>query len=251
MVTRSRALYDWTKPNKRFNWPLHYGAVLLGKRPVFKKFSKSIKYIDIFYVDMRKIGDGAEAVIYLNKDIVIKDRIKKGYRLKQIDEKLRKFRTRRETKVLEKLHAIDFPIPKLILSDDKKMIIKMEFLKGKKLRDALNNTNCAKLCRELGKKIAILHNNNIIHGDLTTSNMILNKKIYFIDFGLSFFSEKVEDKAVDIHLLRQALESKHHEIFKNAFKAVLSGYKIKNPDYNIIIKRLEKVEARGRYKGKS
>ena len=200
---------------------------------------------------MEKIGDGAEAIIYLNKNIVIKDRIKKGYRLKQIDEKLRKFRTRRETKVLEKLHAVDFPIPKLILSDDKKMLIKMEFLNGKKLRDALNNTNCAELCKELGKKIAILHNNNIIHGDLTTSNMILKDEIYFIDFGLSFFSDKIEDKAVDLHLLRQALESKHHEIFKNAFKAVLSGYKTKNPDYNIIIKRLEKVESRGRYKGKS
>ncbi len=242
MVTRSRALYDW---------PLHYGAITLWKRPVFKKFSKKIKYNTTFFFNMEKIGDGAEAVIYLNKNIVIKDRIKKGYRLKQIDEKLRKFRTRRETKVLEKLHAIDFPIPKLILSDDKNMLIKMEFLNGKKLRDALNNTNCVKLCKELGKKIAILHNNSIIHGDLTTSNMILKDEIYFIDFGLSFFSEKVEDKAVDLHLLRQALESKHYEIFENAFKAVLSGYKIKNPDYNIIIKRLEKVELRGRYKGKS
>ena len=241
MVTRSRALYDW---------PLHYGAAESRKRPVFKKFSKRIKYLGIFYVDMRKIGDGAEAVVYLNKGIVIKDRIKKGYRLNEIDEKLRKFRTRRETKILEKLHAIDFPIPKLILSDDKKMLIKMEFLKGKKLRDVLNKNNCAKLCKQLGRKIAILHDNSIIHGDLTTSNMILNKEIYFIDFGLSFFSEKVEDKAVDLHLLRQALESKHYEIFENAFKSVLSGYKIKNPDYNLVIKRLEKVESRGRYKGK-
>ena len=241
MVTRSRALYDW---------PLHYGAAESRKRSVFKKFSKRIKYLGIFYVDMRKIGDGAEAIIYLNKDTVIKDRIKKGYRLNEIDEKLRKFRTRRETKILEKLHAIDFPIPKLILSDDKKMLIKMEFLKGKKLRDVLNKNNCAKLCKQLGRKIAILHDNSIIHGDLTTSNMILNKEIYFIDFGLSFFSEKVEDKAVDLHLLRQALESKHYEIFENAFKSVLSGYKIKNPDYNLVIKRLEKVESRGRYKGK-
>ena len=241
MVTRSRALYDW---------PLHYGAAESRKRPVFKKFSKRIKYLGIFYVDMRKIGDGAEAVVYLNKGIVIKDRIKKGYRLNEIDEKLRKFRTRRETKILEKLHAIDFPIPKLILSDDKKMLIKMEFLKGKKLRDVLNKNNCAKLCKQLGRKIAILHDNSIIHGDLTTSNMILNKEIYFIDFGLSFFSEKVEDKAVDLHLLRQALESKHYEIFENAFKSVLSGYKIKNPNYNLVIKRLEKVESRGRYKGK-
>ncbi len=234
-----------------FNWPLHYGAVGMRKRPVFKKLSKSIKYPNIFYVDMKKIGEGAEAIIYLNKDIVVKDRIRKNYRLKQIDEKLRKFRTRRETKVLEKLHAIDFPIPKLILSDDKKMTVDMEFLKGKKLRDVLDKNNCLELCKELGKKIAVLHNNNIIHGDLTTSNMILNKDIYFIDFGLSFFSDKTEDKAVDLHLLRQALESKHNEIFEISFNAVLSGYKSQNPDYAPVLKRLEKVEARGRYKGKS
>ncbi|PIN78535.1 Kae1-associated kinase Bud32 [Candidatus Woesearchaeota archaeon CG_4_10_14_0_2_um_filter_33_10] len=200
---------------------------------------------------MKKIGAGAEALIYLDKKEVVKERIKKSYRLKQIDEKLRKFRTRREAKVLEKLHSIGFPIPKLILSDDKKMLIKMEFLKGKKLRDILNKKNCEKLCREIGEEVATLHKKGIIHGDLTTSNMILKDKIYFIDFGLSFFSDKIEDKAVDIHLLRQALESKHHEIFKKSFKAMLAGYKIKNPDYNTIIKRLEKVEARGRYKGKS
>lgn len=127
----------------------------------------------------------------------------------------------------------------------------MEFLKGKKLRDVLDKKNCIKLCKELGKKIAILHKNNIIHGDLTTSNMILNKEIYFIDFGLSFFSDKIEDKAVDLHLLRQALESKHNEIFEDSFNAVLLGYKSPNPDYISILKRLEKVEARGRYKGKS
>jgi len=200
---------------------------------------------------MKKIGAGAEALIYLDKKEVVKERIKKSYRLKQIDEKLRKFRTRREAKVLEKLHSIGFPIPKLILSDDKKMLIKMEFLKGKKLRDILNKKNCEKLCREIGEEVATLHKKGIIHGDLTTSNMILKDKIYFIDFGLSFFSDKIEDKAVDLHLLMQALESKHYKIFENAFKAVLSGYKIKNPDYNIVIKRLEKVESRGRYKGKS
>ena len=95
-----------------------------------------------------------------------------------------------------------------------------------------------------------MHNNNIIHGDLTTSNMILENEIYFIDFGLSFFSDKTEDKAVDLHLLRHALESKHHKIFEKSFKAVLNGYKSKCRKYNETIKRLEKVESRGRYKGK-
>jgi TP53 regulating kinase and related kinases len=200
---------------------------------------------------MEKIGAGAEALIYLEKNTVLKKRIKKSYRIREIDEKLRKSRTRRETKILETLNSINFPTPKLILSNDKEMIIKMNFLNGKKIRDVLNNENCEAICTEIGKNIAILHENDIIHGDLTTSNMILMKKIYFIDFGLSFFSDKTEDKAVDLHLLRQAIESKHHEIFKKAFNAVLEGYKIKNKNYNETVKRLEKVELRGKNKGKS
>ena len=87
---------------------------------------------------MERIGDGAEAVIY--KDInVIKERVKKSYRHKDIDDKLRKFRTRRESKVLEKLKALDFPAPRLIKSDDKEMKIEMDFIGGPKLRDKLDN----------------------------------------------------------------------------------------------------------------
>jgi len=103
---------------------------------------------------------------------------------------------------------------------------------------------------ELGKKIGILHSNNIIHGDLTTSNMILDNEIKFIDFGLSFFSTKEEDKAVDLHLLRQALESKHHDIWEKCFEAALKGYKKSYPEHSIVLNRLQKVEARGRNKHK-
>ena len=55
---------------------------------------------------MKQIGDGAEAIIYLDTD-VIKERVKKSYRHKNIDIKLRKFRTRRESKVLKKLEEIN------------------------------------------------------------------------------------------------------------------------------------------------
>lgn len=195
---------------------------------------------------MEQIAQGAEATIYVDKNKVIKKRLKKDYRLKQLDESLRKFRTRREAKFIDKL-----PIegPKLIKIDDKNMIIEMEFIKGNKVRDILDkNIN---LSKEIGQKLAVLHNNGMIHGDLTTSNMILNEKdnkIYFIDFGLSFFSEKTEDKAVDLHLLRQALESKHYKVFEKAFKLVLQGYKEKSDDYNEIKNRFEKVEERGRNK---
>ena len=95
-----------------------------------------------------------------------------------------------------------------------------------------------------------MHNNNIIHGDLTTSNMILNKEVFFIDFGLSFFSEKIEDKAVDLHLLKEALESKHSNIWERSYKAALDSYFKKAVDGRQVLERIKIVEKRGRYKGK-
>ncbi len=187
---------------------------------------------------MKLIAQGAEAKIYDDGNI-IKDRIAKTYRLKAIDDKLRKARTNREAKVLKKLSEMDFPCPKLIRKEDFK--ITMENLDGPKLRDCLE----IKHCKELGTLIKNLHNQNIIHGDLTTSNMILKDKIYLIDFGLSFFSQKVEDKAVDLHLLEEALHSKHYLIAEECFKLVLEGYCDKE-----VISRLNIVKNRGRNKTK-
>lgn len=195
------------------------------------------------------IGKGAEATIYRDGDIVKKDRESKSYRIKGIDDKLRKFRTRREAKVIKKLQDLNFPGPGLVNMDDKNMNIEMGFVKGDKVKDVLHKNHIA-LSKEIGQKLALLHQNNIIHADLTTSNMILNDQIYFIDFGLSFFSEKVEDKACDLHLLRQALESKHYKIYEECFSAVLEGYK-EYSGSSLVIDRLEKVEKRGRNKNKN
>jgi len=198
---------------------------------------------------MEKIGSGAEAVLYLDGNTVIKDRISKSYRIPEIDSKLRKARTRREAKVIEKLELIGVPGPKLILMDDSLMKISMSHIKGPKLRDVLKE-NSTKLCREIGSKVGKLHANGIIHADLTTSNMILAEEIYFIDFGLSFFSDKVEDKAVDLHLLDRALESRHFELYPECWKAVLKGYANSYSKSSSVLKRLEKVSSRGRNKGK-
>lgn len=192
---------------------------------------------------MKEIGSGAEATIYLDKNKVIKKRIKKNYRIEEIDSALRKSRTRTEAKILEK---ISVKAPKLI-STDREGTIEMEFIEGTKVRDLLDKK--PELCEEIGGKVAEMHNNEIIHGDLTTSNMILKDEIYFIDFGLSYFSKKIEDKAVDIHLLKQALESKHYKVFEKAFKYFLKGYKKANK-YKEIMQRFEIVEERGRYKKK-
>ena len=198
---------------------------------------------------MERIGDGAEAIIYKDGEKVLKDRISKSYRLPDMDFKLRRYRTRREAKLLEKLEQYGFT-PKVISSDDKEMKIEMEFIDGPRLRDVLDKDNFLKYSAEIGEKLAILHNNDVIHSDLTTSNMVLKDQIYFIDFGLSFESKKIEDKAVDLHLLKRALESKHHEFFGEAFEEVVKVYTAKQKQAKEILKRLETVEARGRNKSK-
>jgi Kae1-associated kinase Bud32 len=123
----------------------------------------------------------------------------------------------------------------------------MEEIKGEKLREVLDQK--PELAKRVGELVAELHNHNIIHGDLTTSNMLLNKnnELIFIDFGLSFHSDKIEDKAVDIHLFKQALNSKHYKVYDKALMEFYQGYKKVNK-HELIMQRLKEVELRGRYK---
>lgn len=195
------------------------------------------------------IAQGAEAKLFLIENSILKNRFKKSYRIKEIDERLRGFRTRREAKILQKLEAINFPTPKLMKNDEKENLV-IEKIDGKLVKDILEKHDYKKLCSDIGRKIAVLHNNSIIHGDLTTSNMILDKEIYLIDFGLSFFSEKAEDKAVDLHLLKEGLESKHYRIWEECFRCALDAYKKEAKKSQETLKRLEIVEKRGRYRAR-
>lgn len=203
------------------------------------------------------IQKGAEAIIILQDNKIVKKRTRKSYRIKELDEKIRKLRTRNEGKLLEKASKI-LNIPKIIKIDEKNKEILMQFIKGKKLSEHLDSFPLnyqKKICRVLGEEIGKLHNLNIIHGDLTTSNMIcdsaslhtLHPKIFFIDFGLGFISHKIEDKAVDLHLLKQALEAKHFKNWKILFKKLVKEYS-KYDNSKKILEQLKKVEKRGRYK---
>jgi Kae1-associated kinase Bud32 len=196
---------------------------------------------------MKLISQGAEARLFEENNTIIKDRFSKSYRIKEIDTRLRGSRTRREAKVISKLQQAGIPCPSLIDSDDTEKLV-MQKIEGKKVRDILEKSDYIKLSKEIGEKVAKIHNLHIIHGDLTTSNMIASTEVYFIDFGLSFFSHKIEDKAVDLHLLKQALESKHYTIWEECFNAVLESYKSTADEGDFILKRLEEVEKRGRYK---
>jgi TP53 regulating kinase-like protein len=233
------------------------------------------------------IAQGAEAIIYKINDKVVKDRISKKYRHPELDLKLRKSRTKSEAKIINKLKSI-INVPKITETKENEII--MEYIDGKKLSDCLDDLkNKNEIAEQIGQEIAKIHDSDIIHGDLTTSNMIyvedlksikeisinpyklinlnnknrikdnsINKglsdinnknnnfKVYFIDFGLGFHSERIEDKAVDLHLIRQALEAKHFKYWQSLFEHIIKGYNSKDKDK--ILKQLEKVESRGRYK---
>src|SRR3989344_4014688 len=198
---------------------------------------------------MMQIGHGAEAVLTQDGNVVIKERLVKGYRIPELDDALRKFRTRREAKVLQRLEGFDFPAPGLKYFCDKRMFITMDFVPGEKLKDILDRgDDYQELARKVGSQIGVLHRENIVHGDLTTSNMIkdaMSGQIKFIDFGLSCFSDKVEDKATDLFLMDRALESSHTSRYEKLFEAVLEGYKESYPNAEEVLKRFKQVDMRG------
>ncbi len=196
------------------------------------------------------LAQGAEAKIRLDKGNIIKERFSKAYRYPHLDESLRQFRTRREAKILQRLEELNFPAPKLQEFSDQRMSITMDFVEGQKLKDILGQENGEVLANSIGQNVGKLHAENIIHGDLTPSNMILNRdKLHFIDFGLSQFSKKVEDKAVDLFLLERALQSIHGQ-YPLLFENVLKGYREAYSDAADVLERFAVVKKRGRNKGK-
>jgi Kae1-associated kinase Bud32 len=199
---------------------------------------------------------GAEAEIclgeYMGDEVVKKNRIKKSYRIKNIDERLISFRTREEAKLMTeaRLHGVSVPI--IYDVDQEKGVITMEYLRGKRIKDILNNLSEKErigVCKKIGESIACLHNNDLIHGDITTSNMILlDDRVHFIDFGLGEKNSEIEAKGVDLHVLMEALESTHSR-YANCFDYVLESYKKELKEDSIpVIKKIEEIVKRGRYR---
>ena len=190
---------------------------------------------------MTIIGSGAEAVISLEGNTVIKTRVQKRYRLREIDDNIRRDRTRTEARLISEARRCGVPTP--IIRDVTDFEIKMEYIDGTALKEIIN----PKLSEQTGELIGRLHTCGIVHGDLTTSNIIFkDEKLFLIDFGLSFLDKSVEARGVDIHVLFQTFESTHdnHERLISAFK---EGYAKTFSDAAEIIKREKQIETRGRY----
>jgi len=180
---------------------------------------------------------GAEAVLregaLIGRQVVIKERIKKTYRVAELDAKLRKERTRAEARLLHKAKLAGVACPTVLEVEE--FSLTMDFLHGS------HPEMGAKESERAGQMLAKLHSAGIIHGDFTPVNLMECKgSLYVIDFGLGFFSGDVEDKAVDVFTMVKALDEKNGEAF-------LRGYGAGNLKYEPVLKRLKEVEKRVRY----
>ena len=202
---------------------------------------------------MKIVQRGAEAVLYKGEfegeTALVKERVKKGYRIPQLDTRIRRRRTRHESELLSRARRAGVLTPRVL--DVSGNTIVMEWVEGKRVKDCLNKMpkkEVKRACSLIGESIAKLHSAGIIHGDLTTSNMILGKKgLYLIDFGLGKSSGKVEDQAVDLYLLYEALRSTHFKILDEAWRNVLNAYKQKYSNSIHILDRIEQIKKRRRY----
>lgn len=196
--------------------------------------------------ELEKLAMGAEATIYLGHDpvlgkkIIKKTRHPKSYRNEELDQKLRKRRTRNEARLLHQAKSAGVKVPYIFDIDMEECSITMEYVDGDRLRDVMDG----KLAREVGKIIGRLHKADIIHGDLTTSNMLLteDKGVVLIDLSLGEISEDLEAKGVDLHVLAENIKAIHTDI---DFSLVIEGYK---EVHDIpIMEKIEEIEKRGRY----
>ncbi len=201
---------------------------------------------------------GAEASLYLedwhNRKVIMKRRLRKKYRLPRIDRKIRTQRTVQEPTNIHRAKEAGVPTPTIFMVDIEEANIIMEFIDGKQMKEVFDSLSPKKrksLCRHIGELIGRLHSHRIIHGDLTTSNMILtpDRRIIFVDFGLSERSTEMEARGVDLHLMKRAFQSTHYKYAQESFEAIMVGYAevMGKKSTQKILEKIQEIEGRGRY----
>jgi N6-L-threonylcarbamoyladenine synthase/protein kinase Bud32 len=205
------------------------------------------------------LAKGAEANIYpdhyLGEEVLVKKRVVKSYRIKEIDDYLRKKRTKNEAKLMAEAKRCGVVTPLVYDVDLKEYSITMEKVQGLEVKkifsseDPLDLNQIRSISRTIGENVARLHDCGLIHGDLTTRNLILGedgKSVVFIDFGLGKVSDLVEDKGVDLLVFKKAINGIHHDISQECFDHILKGYEGAR-DYREVVAKIEEIEGRGRY----
>jgi TP53 regulating kinase-like protein len=205
----------------------------------------------------RLLALGAESeILHVEKwgrSLVVKKRPKKPYLLSNIDEQLRTTRTSKECKMLTVARTFGVPTPSVYSVDLLNKSITMDFIDGEQFKVLVDTTspeNLRKLCHQFGHLIGLLHLGGLVHGDPTTSNILVDQenKMWMIDFGLAELNASVEMKGVDLHLIRRALETTHWEYQEDMLKDTLEGYsQTVGDDAKELFTRMEEIRERGRY----
>ena len=201
---------------------------------------------------------GAEASLYVadwhGKRVVMKTRLVKKYRPAKLDLQIRTYRTIHEPQLMNEAKKAGVPTPTIYQVDVKNATIVMEFVEGKQMKQLLNGFSPkerAEVSSRVGELIARLHRHGVIHGDLTTSNMILSGdgKIFLVDFGLGEKNSENEARGVDLHLMKRALQSTHYQFWEECFQEVLCGYTsvLSVGAAEKVYEKIREIERRGRY----
>jgi TP53 regulating kinase-like protein len=207
---------------------------------------------------MTLLKKGAEATLFFGdwhgRKVIIKTRLPKLYRPTELDEKIRVYRTVHEPQLMHEAKKAGVPTPTIFLVDLKQASITMEFVEGRQVKQVLADVSRKErqeLCVKIGGLIGKLHRHGLIHGDLTTSNMILSAegKIFLVDFGLGEKNAEVEAKGVDLHLMKRALQSTHYRFAEECFKHVQAGYSavLGWQEAEKVFEKIREIERRGRY----
>jgi len=175
------------------------------------------------------------------------------YRLSSLDTSIRRQRTIREAELLQSARRAGVIVPRLYFVDTVHTTLVMECVGGMRLRELVSQSEremVGHYFNDLGKAIARLHCAGIVHGDLTTANVIIRDgELVLVDFGLSNHSTKLEDQAVDLRLVKETLVGAHHMIASVALQQLFAGYSsVLGPRrFHEVSKQLSNIERRGRY----
>lgn len=190
---------------------------------------------------------GAEATLTKIDDVLVKRRFAKTYRVKELDERIRKLRTRSEFKIIKHLSSHGVNVPHVFGLNEENFEFELEHLNGVLLRIKLGEVSskvAASLCEKAGVQIAKIHLVGVVHGDCTTSNLLVapNGEVFVIDFGLSEMTTSNEERALDLQLFKKTVPLVLFEGFLKAYEKEMQN------QAESVIQRLENIEKRGRYK---
>jgi TP53 regulating kinase-like protein len=208
-------------------------------------------------LDSQILALGAESQISIvnlwGRKRIIKHRPKKDYLLREIDEQLRATRTSRECRMLTVARSLGVPTPAVYAVDLHNMSFIMDFLEGDQLKTLVGTVSQEKLdtlSQQFGHLMGLLHLGDMVHGDPTTSNIIVDstEKMWVIDFGLAELNATIEMKGVDLHLVRRALETTHWDHQDSMLASVLRGYaNTVGNQASQVFSRMDEIRERGRY----